>query len=148
MTRNLFQPNQTDALESRLGMRMAAALSERNVVFPHDLNERLRVAREQALGVARDSRRSSVAAIASPAVIGSAGGSVSLGGGPNRWWLRLASVAPMMVLGLGLLLVQYWSDREQVLAAAAIDAVLLADDLPPTAYSDPGFREFLKSPPP
>lgn len=148
MTRKEFHPNQLDALESRLGMRMASALSERNVVFPHDLNERLRVARDQALGIARDSRRTSVAAIASPVVIGSPGSSATLGGAPNRWWLRLASFAPMMVLALGLLLVQYWSDREQVLAAAAIDAVLLADDLPPVAYSDPGFREFLKSPPP
>jgi len=148
VTRKVFQPNHIDALESRLGTRVAAALSERNVVFPHDLNERLRVAREQALGVARVSRRTSVATIASPVMIGSVGGSVSLGGGRNRWWLRLASVAPMLLLVLGLLLVQYWSDREQVLAAAAIDAVLLADDLPPVAYSDPGFREFLKSPPP
>ena len=64
-------------------------------------------------------------------MIGSVGGSVSLGGGRNRWWLRLASVAPMLLLVLGLLLVQYWSDREQVLAAAAIDAVLAGPQFTP-----------------
>ena len=30
---------------------------------------------------------------------------------------------------------------------AEIDAALLADDLPPKAYSDAGFAEFLKTPP-
>jgi hypothetical protein len=37
--------------------------------------------------------------------------------------------------------------QEQVDAAAEIDAALLADDLPPAAYSDPGFLAFLKNPP-
>ena len=36
--------------------------------------------------------------------------------------------------------------RRQVVAAAEIDAALLTDDLPPDAYSDPGFAEFLRSP--
>ena len=30
--------------------------------------------------------------------------------------------------------------------AAEIDALLLSDDLPPGAYADPGFVEFLKKP--
>jgi hypothetical protein len=30
--------------------------------------------------------------------------------------------------------------------AAEIDSALLADDLPPKAYSDAGFVEFLKTP--
>jgi Protein of unknown function (DUF3619) len=34
-----------------------------------------------------------------------------------------------------------------VLAAAEIDAQLLSDSLPPTAYSDPGFAEYLRSTP-
>ncbi len=148
MSRQQLQPNQIDALESRLAARMAAALSERAVTFPHDIGERLRVAREQALVLSRDARRSSVAPSAAQALSIDHGGSAALGGGPTRWWMRLASFAPLLVLALGLLLVQHWSDREQVLAAADIDAVLLSDDLPPTAFSDPGFREFLKSPPP
>jgi hypothetical protein len=38
--------------------------------------------------------------------------------------------------------------REQVVAAAEIDTQLLSDQLPPAAYSDPGFAEFLRSSPP
>ena len=34
----------------------------------------------------------------------------------------------------------------EISTAAEIDAALLTDDLPPTAYSDAGFAEFLKTP--
>jgi hypothetical protein len=57
-------------------------------------------------------------------------------------------VLPLIVLVAGLLLIQERMAFEQVEAAAEIDAVLLADDLPPEAYTDPGFGEFLKSSPP
>ena len=49
---------------------------------------------------------------------------------------------------LGLLLIQRQAEIEQVRAAAEVDAQLLADDLPPDAYSDPGFAEFLRRPAP
>jgi hypothetical protein len=54
---------------------------------------------------------------------------------------------PLLLLVGGLLLIQQWSSRERVLAAAEIDTLLLADTLPPSAYGDPGFAEFLRSPP-
>jgi hypothetical protein len=67
--------------------------------------------------------------------------------GPRRspWWLRLASALPLFALVAGLLLIQESNTRAQIRAAAEIDAALLADDLPPSAYSDPGFGEFLKT---
>jgi Protein of unknown function (DUF3619) len=34
--------------------------------------------------------------------------------------------------------------QSQIEAAAEVDAAILADDLPPEAYRDPGFAEFLK----
>jgi hypothetical protein len=55
---------------------------------------------------------------------------------------------PLLVLALGLYLIQQEHGRSQVSAAADVDAILLADDLPPDAYSDAGFLEFLKLPPP
>jgi hypothetical protein len=42
--------------------------------------------------------------------------------------------------------IQRLHNDSQISAAAEIDASLLADDLPPSAYSDPGFVEFLKAP--
>jgi hypothetical protein len=49
-----------------------------------------------------------------------------------------------MVLAVGSLMVADLKQREDVSVAAEIDAALLADDLPPEAYADPGFVAFLK----
>ena len=135
-----------EALEARLGARLAASLSERTAQVPHDVSERLRVARERALSTARQQRARQGAAAA--AVTVQSGGSAVLSGGPGPFWLRLASWLPLALLIGGFVLIQQWSDHEQVMAAAEIDAVLLADDLPPAAWTDPGFREYLKAPPP
>jgi hypothetical protein len=130
-----------EALTLRFAARVAAGLSERAADLPPDVSERLRFAREKALAQARTTRRLAE----SPVAV--SGGAAAFGGGP-AWWQRVASVLPLIVLVAGLLLIQERMAFEQVEAAAEIDAVLLADDLPPEAYTDPGFGEFLKSSPP
>lgn len=135
-----------DTIEARFGARLAASLSQRAADVPHDISERLRISREQAVTAAMRVR--AARATHSRTVISvSAHGAAVLGRG-RPVWLQLASWLPLALLVAGLVLIQQWSEREQVLAAAEIDAVLLADDLPPAAWSDPGFREFLKAPPP
>jgi hypothetical protein len=134
-----------EALQARLAARLAAALSERAAVVPHDITERLRVAREQALLRARAARRP--ATQTAPALVGRSGGAAVLAG-PPAWWQRAGAILPLVVLVSGLVFIHQWQESEQVEAAAEIDAVLLADDLPPAAYSDPGFAEFLRSPQP
>lgn len=133
------------ALEARLGARLAAGLTTRAQGVPHDISERLRVSREQAVARARLSRRAAPAS--SAAVVGVSRSGVATFGGFSSWWQRAASVLPLVVLVLGMVAIDHWSTREQVLAAADIDAQLLSDDLPPAAYSDPGFAEFLRSGP-
>lgn len=134
-----------EAMQSRLAARLVAGLGEQAAALPHDISERLRVAREQALLRARELRLKSP--VAAPIVAGVSGGALRLGG-PSPWWQRMASALPLLVLLAGLLLIDQFSVREQMLAAADIDTVLLADDLPPAAYTDPGFGEFLRSPQP
>jgi hypothetical protein len=51
------------------------------------------------------------------------------------------------VLALGLSGLGEWESREQIARAAQIDTELLGDDLPPAAYLDEGFGEFLRRPP-
>lgn len=133
------------ALQSRVAWRLAALLSEQASRLPHDITERLRFAREGALERARQARQATPAAafaVVSPR------GTLALGGGSAPWWQRAFSLLPLLVLVGGLLMIDRWAARERVLAAADIDAVLLADDLPPAAYSDPGFAEYLRSSPP
>lgn len=131
-----------ESLEARLAARLAAGLNERAAEVPHDIAERLRISREQALRRARQRR---LAPAVEPVVAASGHGGLRLGGG---FWLGLASWMPLLVLVLGLVLIQQWTQREQLLATAEIDAMLLADDLPPAAWNDPGFREYLKAPVP
>ena len=129
-----------ELLEPRVALRVAARLSEAAEVLPAGADERLRFAREKALERARARR-----AEAAPALLGPRGGAALLGGGPSRWF-KLASLLPLIALVGGLLLIGEWHSRQQVEAAAEIDALLLSDDLPPGAYADPGFVEFLKKP--
>jgi hypothetical protein len=135
-----------DTVEARFGARLAASLNERAASVPHDISERLRFGREQAL--ARALKASARRTADQRTVLGITSHGAGVLGRGHGFWLQLASWMPLAVLVAGLVLIQQWSDREQVLAAAEIDAVLLADDLPPAAWSDPGFREYLKAPPP
>jgi hypothetical protein len=70
-------------------------------------------------------------------------GLLALVGG--SWWLRLASIIPLILLVGGLTVIQDRHWNAQIEAAADIDAALLADDLPPGAYADPGFAAYLKT---
>ena len=133
----------TDALEARVAMRILSHLSDASEQLPHDVTERLRVARERALDKARAVHKLSSRTAGAVQVL--ANGSMALGG-PPPWWLRLASFLPLAVLLGGLVLIQHRYNEEQISAAVEIDAALLVDELPPQAYSDQGFVEFLRTP--
>jgi hypothetical protein len=128
-------------LEARVGRRITARLTERSDDLPNDITERLRVARQQAVDRARQLRKLSAA----PSWQAQANGSAALGGPPS-WWLRLASLIPLALLLIGLFLIQRTYLEQQISAAVEIDEAILTDDLPPQAYTDQGFAEFLKSP--
>jgi hypothetical protein len=136
-----------DAAQARFAMRVAAALTEHQRGAPNpDIEARLSFAHDQALSAARSARSTPAAA---PALVGSAGNSAVLGGGSDfdatPWWLRLGSLLPLALLLAGLMLIDSRYTRSQIDAAAEVDAAILADDLPPEAYRDRGFVEFLKT---
>jgi hypothetical protein len=144
-----------DARMARFGQRVAARLNERTAEVPHDVTERLRFAREQALARAAQARAASVAtSAASPnvvqmgAVLATAGGPQGLPGaggkGDSGLWAKLISALPLLALLAGLLLMQQGQLHEQIVAAAEVDTALLSDNLPPAAFSDPGFAEYLR----
>jgi len=136
-----------EAVESRFALRVAARLNEQTRELPHSTSERLRVAREQALERARLARKA-VAATGAQLSGSGAAGVLSVGGpgGSSGWWLKFLSLLPLLALVGGLILIQHTHLKSRIAAAADLDAALLADDLPPAAYSDPGFVEFLKAP--
>ena len=135
-----------EAAQTRFALRLTAALSELQTKAPDaDIDARLRFAQEQALAAARKARKPAAAA---PSVSGAWGGAAVLGGGPSDntpWWLRLGALAPLALLVAGLVLIEHQYTRSQIEAAVEVDAAILADDLPPEAYRDQGFVEFLKT---
>jgi hypothetical protein len=134
-----------EALEGHVGLRMASLLSVGSESLPHDITERLRFSRERALNLALAQRRAAALQTSSAPVVLTNGRSAVLGGGPPSVWLRLASALPLLVLVFGLLFIQQHHDLQQIATAAEIDSALLADTLPPAAYNDPGFSEFLRT---
>ena len=128
-----------EALEGQLALRLTAHLSRGAQALPHDITERLRFSRERALA----SRRAATVAQTAPAVVQA--GRAAVLGGPPSFWLRLVSILPLAVLVAGLVFIQHHHDLQQIAVAAEIDSALLADALPPAAYGDPGFSEFLLS---
>lgn len=141
----LSQPDHIEALQHRFGARVAAALTARlNAEATPDIDTRLRFAREQALGRVRAARQ--VATAAAGVVLPS--GKAAVLAGPRDdapWWLRLSALLPLAVLLAGLAFIDHRYTQSQIEAAAEVDAAILADDLPPDAYRDAGFVEFLKS---
>lgn len=141
-----WRQDAADGIEARFGLRVTALLNERAEAAPHDIAERLRVAREQAVERARSVRKAEAAVTAgNTSVVGRSGNAALLGGQGGSWWMRLASVLPLVLLVAGLVAIDDVHDNAQVTAAADFDSALLSDDLPPDAYSDPGFIEYLKT---
>lgn len=138
----------SEALQSQYAMRIAARLTEHAGNLPPDIGERLRFARSRALEHAR-AVRATRAAVQPQVVVTSAGaGAATLAGAPrgetSPWWSVLVSLLPLLALVAGLVLIQSENTRRQVAAAVEVDTALLLDELPPSAYSDPGFVEYLK----
>ena len=126
-----------EAVEEQFGRRVAARLSTGSLELPHEIGERLRAARMQALG-----RRKVVQQLRTAPSVVSQHGTAALGAG---WWTRIGSVVPLVALVAGLLIISAMQDDNRANELAELDSALLTDDLPPAAYTDPGFAQFLKT---
>ncbi len=148
-SRQVLSPDYQSALaHDRFGMSIAARLSDASEALPHDISERLRVARSQAVA-----KRKLVAAPRTASVVVANGSSatLSLGSGDGSGdddfslWNRLISALPLLALMAGLVGIHLFQNERRANEIAEIDAALLSDDLPPAAYTDPGFVQFLKA---
>lgn len=136
--------NQTTAAEmnmDRLGRQLSAQLSLATPALAHDISERLRVARHLALS----QRKPSVQLGLVRTTQAQANGTLTASGdeGLNLWSI-LASALPVLALVIGLGAIQWIQQDNRTNELAAIDSALLTDELPPDAYADAGFVQFLK----
>ena len=130
---------QIETLQDRYGLRVAARLSMGTETLPHDITERLKAARMQALSKRKVAQRATAGA-----VLRSGAAAVLGGDEPANWWGRIASVLPLVVLVVGLVTIHKIQNDQVAGELAAVDAALLVDDLPPAAYTDPGFARFVE----
>jgi hypothetical protein len=132
---------QFEALQDRIGLKVAARLNAQDL--PHDISERLRVARQQALA-----QRKPETQLQTATNVTMSGGAAVLGGGPLSWWGRMGYALPFLALIAGLVAIDVSTDDDGAREIAEIDTQLLTDELPPSAHTDAGFAQFLKYGPP
>lgn len=131
----------TQQLQDRFGRQVATRLADGAAELSYDITERLRAARVRAVA-----RRKPTAAFAAPTVSVS-GGAASLTFGESGLgpWGRIGAALPLVALVAGLVLIHTIQNDNRASEVAEVDAALLTDDLPPSAYADPGFAQFLKT---
>jgi hypothetical protein len=134
-------------VEAQIAQRIAAVLTFSNETLAHDMSERLRaarvravIARKKPLALVRTSVRAGSTALNGQHTL-------SLGSGdgdkPVRQWLL--GLAPIIILGIAMMMVSDNLQTSRSREIAEVDAAILIDDLPPEAYADPGFLQFVKN---
>lgn len=131
---------QTQLVEDRFGLQVTARLSDGTDKLPYDISERLRAARAQALS----KRKVAVAQTATSLAASGNAATLTFGTEHLSWWGRIAAALPLLALAAGLIAINIIQNDNRANELAEIDAALLTDDLPPAAYTDPGFAQFLK----
>ena len=138
---HISSPFEDQLNQDRFGSRVAVHLSEAADNLPRDITERLRVARVQALGA-----RKTFSVQTARGLVGAAGAvSLSFGNEHHSSWQRIAALLPLLALLIGLFAIQVIQNDARVNEMAEVDSALLTDELPPGAFTDPGFTQFLKS---
>lgn len=132
--------------EEKFAHRLTQLLNESNQDLGHNVTERLRFARDRA---AQLQKLSAIEIASAPSLQIQANQSVVLhdgnGSGFNFDFLgKWASLIPLLALVAGLVTIDRLHSDTRAVEVARIDAALLTDDLPPSAYADQGFGLFLR----
>ena len=130
-----------ERLQDQTGRRIAARLDQAADEVPHDISERLRIARTLALSQRKVVKVQTAPSLAS---MGNAA-ALQLGGGNFNMWNLVGSLFPLLALLIGLMVINVVQDDNRAREIAEVDVELLTDDLPPGAWTDPGFSEFLRT---
>jgi len=135
---------QTFSPQDVFARQIASGLDASLEDLPHHVSERLSVARLRALTLQKKPVQQPVFAPS----IQIQNGVATLSAGPtnNHFWEKLVSLFPLLVLLLGLVVIYEFQNELRARELADVDQALLLDELPPDAYTDPGFLKFLSVP--
>jgi hypothetical protein len=125
--------------ELNFAYKVRHALNETTESLPASTADRLASARKMALS--RKKKESPLRALLPQRVLaGDAGNFLE---GRLSWLGRMGLVLPLVVVGLGLTGIYQYEQQRRVAETAEIDAAVLADELPLSAYLDHGFNAYL-----
>lgn len=137
-----------DSREIRFAYKIRQALDESAEQLPAATAERLAAARRLAV-----SRKKAEIRAHQPVFQPVLAGTVGSGGDSDRAPRlfsrlgRLGLLWPLLALVAGLLAIGYWERQQHIADLADIDAAVLSDELPLSAYLDHGFNAYLKHEP-
>lgn len=131
---NQRSPATVDAV----GRQLAQPLARSGEQVAPEVQARLSSARARAVARAQEVRQTQ------EAIASIGGGQAALSGGPagrgKRWGVALL---PFLLVTLGLVALVQAQWVQEALGLGDVDTALLKDALPPNAYGDPGFNEYL-----
>ncbi|SNX28425.1 Protein of unknown function [Polynucleobacter meluiroseus] len=125
---------------NQFGLAAAALLRQGSQSLPPQIKDRLYAARLKALSLKKPEKAfvHSFSLANAPRFGGSFFRTGSL-------WDTFGWLAPLVVLVFGLVGIAQWQADSRINDIAEVDAALLTDDVPPDAYADSGFLQFLKN---
>jgi hypothetical protein len=117
------------------------ALNESAEKLPASATERLACARQIALSRKKKESRLRAVAVMPQLVFAGQGGNFFE---KPRFWLARAGMAiPLIALVVGLTSIYQYEQQRRIRETAEIDAAVLSDELPLSAYLDHGFNAYL-----
>jgi hypothetical protein len=118
------------------------ALNERLDALPASTSDRLAQARKMALARKKAHVEAPLTVRVAKTELASAGGGGFLSQGFG-WLGRMGVVVPMLVLVAGLTGIYQYEQQQRIADLAELDAAVLSDELPLSAYLDHGFNAYL-----
>lgn len=125
--------------ELNFAYKVRHALNENLDHLPRPTADRLAAARK--LAVSRKKQESALRALFTRPVLASQGGTRVSGG--LAWLGRMGLAVPLIVVAVGLAGIYQFEQQRRISDTAELDAEMLADELPISAYLDQGFNTFL-----
>ncbi len=125
--------------EINFAYRVRHALNENLDNLPSSATDRLALARKVALSHKKKDRPLR-ASVTKNAIAGHAG---SFFAEQFSWTIRMGVVLPLFALIVGLAGIYQYEQQERINETAEMDADVLSDELPLSAYLDHGFNAYL-----
>lgn len=127
--------------EADFAYRVRQALNESLDHLPSDTHNRLAAARQFAVTRKKKESKSFVPVFATR--LAGAFGPYSMFNQRFQWLGRMGMALPVLALVIGLVGMYHYEEQQRISETADIDALVLSDELPLSAYLDHGFSAYL-----